>query len=540
MKRKLLFVAAVVASALGFNANAQTEAPTEPTLKTSPLAEDGETIQYLYNVEANAFLLGANDWNTQASVAPKKGWQIKAKKNGESWQLGCFAEAGGKANQWQGLFVTDARTIFVDNAGEASAKTWVITPVEGADNQFKISNTHEWADAGYLAVVPSKNDTRLYFSQEEEAQDVWVAVNADDYESYFKALDEYRKATYKVGDDIVEFAPVSWEGQDRNGTAVSAAGLPEHYQTTPMAAGEVLTQTLTGLKNGIYTVTLKVAASYADNPDAQKCETGPGLSVGFVQDKTQEIEVKQRKAVSVDECDVVTLTVKVTDGTLKYGIKNIKASGNWYVATVASIVFDAEAITTQYGVEYALIGENLIKNGSFDEGLTDWKAANYDTDADAANFTIVDEGGFDGGKYIITNGEGKASPKSIRQSVAVEPGKKYLFTVYTSGQAPDAANIQYNGLYAMTDSKTEVEDVAPIVDFGWPQGASKTTEAWSKTEYVFTAAEGNPNVGVRLSWNKNSHFDGFSLYEVELLSSAVTRTTPTSIGLSLSIFHLTL
>lgn len=170
------------------------------------------------------------------------------------------------------------------------------------------------------------------------------------------------------------------------------------------------------------------------------------------------------------------------------------------------------------GIIYAIKSDNLIKNGSFDEGVADWKTVGYTTDAVIDNFGYATEGGFDNGAFITTNAAGVGSEKTLRQSVAVEPGKQYYFTVYTSGKAPEAQNFNYNALFQMTDAVTEN---GVIKAFEWPQGAAQTSEEWSQTECVFTASEGNPFVGVRMGWNADSRFDGFALYEVEMKTSAV-------------------
>ena len=155
---------------------------------------------------------------------------------------------------------------------------------------------------------------------------------------------------------------------------------------------------------------------------------------------------------------------------------------------------------------------NLIKNGSFEypDAVYGWKTVDYTTDAIADNFGINITGAADGETYITTNGGGVGSEKTLRQSVEVEPGKKYYFAVYTSGKAPDANNFQYNALFKMTDEKTEN---GVIKAFEWPQGAANTTAEWSLTEYIFTAE--TPYVGVRMGWNQNTNFDGFYLAEIE-------------------------
>ncbi len=187
-------------------------------------------------------------------------------------------------------------------------------------------------------------------------------------------------------------------------------------------------------------------------------------------------------------------------------------------AMVASAFgFNAQAqsvgdVITVDDVKFKVIGENIITNGSFDDGVSGWKTVGYTTDAVASDFTITETGGFDDGAYITTNGGGAGSAKTIRQSVAVKSGSSYYFSVYTSGKAPSSNNFAYNALFKMKDATTED---GVLKQFAWPQGANQTATDWSKTEYVFTADEAHPYVGVRMRLNQNSKFDGFVLGEVE-------------------------
>lgn len=157
------------------------------------------------------------------------------------------------------------------------------------------------------------------------------------------------------------------------------------------------------------------------------------------------------------------------------------------------------------------LGENLIKNGSFEypNALYGWKTVGYTTDAVAGNFTITENGGVNDGAYITTNGAGTGSEKTLRRSFAVEPGKKYYFAVSTSGKAPSASNFQYNALFAMSDATTES---GKLKEFEWPQGADQTTSEWNTTEFIFEAT--TSYVGVRMGWNSSTSFDNFVLAEV--------------------------
>ncbi len=206
-------------------------------------------------------------------------------------------------------------------------------------------------------------------------------------------------------------------------------------------------------------------------------------------------------------------TATITATSAVPGYETVKAE-----ATV-TVTFPESTVPAT--IEYAdgpalnvltLSQDNLLKNGTFGypNAVATWKTVGYTTDAIASNFVITAEGGaVDGGAYITTNGAGAAAVTTLRKSVPVEVGKKYYFSVYTSGKAPASNNFQYNALFKMSDAVTES---GTLKQFEWPQGANNETTEWSKTEFVFTAE--TPYVGVRMGWNSSTSFDEFVLVEV--------------------------
>ena len=309
--------------------------PVAPTPVASKLATDGETAQYFYNVEAKAFLLGANDWGTRASINPTKGYICRFEANGETYQL-----ADQYNGNWHALDCQGADNIWVDGEGRGGSGMWTYT--ENNDGSFTISNTNV---PGFLS---ASTDTKLYMSEASDAMSTWIAVSEEDYATYVAAYadyqlayDEWMKANYGVGDDVTSLAPADWDG--KSGT-FGGDGHQEVYNGGgSIAEGNVLTQSLEGLKNGTYEITLELAASFTSGRGFE-CPTGEGLVEAFANDKTQPMNVVDRGWVSAGEFDVVTFKVSVTDGTLTYGIRNLAPAGNWYVAKVVSIVYVSEGV----------------------------------------------------------------------------------------------------------------------------------------------------------------------------------------------------
>lgn len=326
--------------------------PVAPELTaTSPLVTDGSVAQYLYNVEAKAFLVGANDWGTRASFSATTAYPVKMTLN-EDGATYTFADQLPNGN-WNSLDCSAVDQIWVDGAGRGGDKMWTVTIAE--DGSFTIANNN--VPNGNLSVVPSKNDTRLYISDAEEAQDVWVALSEEDYKAYIEAynkylaeLDAYNKQNYGVGAELASLAPATWEGQSGNYGGLADPAAERYNGGGSVEAGDVLTQTIENLKNGTYQVTLGLAASYTSGRGFE-CPTGDGLSVGFANEAEANLTVVDRGWVGEGEQTIVTLTASVVDGTLKYGIKNLAPSGNWYVANVRSIIYVSDQIYSDLAVE---------------------------------------------------------------------------------------------------------------------------------------------------------------------------------------------
>ena len=139
----------------------------------------GSSVQYFYNVEAKGFILGANDYHTRASVGAQ-GYQMKFEANGESYYLAATNALGASYNYAaNAISCIDEGGLWIDGKTYDGAGEW--TYKVNADGSFTISNGHV---AGFLSVVPSKEDTRLYMSTAPEAQSTWIAVSEEVYNAY--------------------------------------------------------------------------------------------------------------------------------------------------------------------------------------------------------------------------------------------------------------------------------------------------------------------------------------------------------------------
>lgn len=113
----------------------------------------------------------------------------------------------------------------------------------------------------------------------------------------------------------------------------------EAYITSSLGAKDVLIQNVS-VANGKYEVVLDVAASATNIRDhkVDPLPTGNTLTKAFAGNTEQFVPVIDRTAFDPEtDYDRVVLVTEVTNGTLTYGIKNVAASGNWYVCRVHSI-----------------------------------------------------------------------------------------------------------------------------------------------------------------------------------------------------------
>ena len=135
MGRKLLFLLVSLLSSVA--AMAQW---TKPVPKYGEIVY-GDTV-YLYNVDAQAFFLGANSWNTRASVSATKGYKCLLSIDDETGNviITDSVEVGDKAGQLVKLWAENVSSIWVDY-NDHGTYFWKFEPV--GDGTYNIFNQQE-------------------------------------------------------------------------------------------------------------------------------------------------------------------------------------------------------------------------------------------------------------------------------------------------------------------------------------------------------------------------------------------------------------
>lgn len=265
----------------------------------------GETM-YMFNVDAGQFFLGANDWNTRASVG-RKGYKVYMDQyiadGATAWD--------GKQIYWRDSVETqsaikhvwmadDGGNMWVDNSNEANRLFDLIPQgnnvyrlAPGAGNPSWNSGTYPNVYVGATNAHKLGANTRLYWNispEKEGAQLDWIFVSPAEYEA---ALEDYTAAwvvydslanVYNVAQALkVKIDEAKSKGIDV--AAQEALYLNESSAVEDMeAASEAIDKALYdwGLANATWEnpasmTSLITNASYDDNKNDGWSGTAPGF-----------------------------------------------------------------------------------------------------------------------------------------------------------------------------------------------------------------------------------------------------------------------
>ena len=236
----------------------------------------------------------------------------------------------------------------------------------------------------------------------------------------------------------VFLTPAAWNSAfDPAGTNVApavttddgrTAQMVEDYQTNVNATGEILYQELNNIANGTYVVTLYANAMFTSGRgfDSDMADGATDVAYVFANDEKTPITAKIGGSTTVN--GEYTISVDVTNNTLRLGIGKWKAGTNWHTIQIKSLLretgtsgysftpvstittsSESQLLTTTVDLEggetYYLYGNIPSSNGVLDQWSTyQLKSFSFESDMRYASKSLVlAAGAREGGQDLITS-----------------------------------------------------------------------------------------------------------------------------------------
>lgn len=463
---------------------------------------------YLYNVEAQAWFLGANNYGTRASISATKGYRVKIEAGVTDGTYRIVDRVENQSNAWKDTWATTPSDIWVDYNGQGDdTKRWVFTATTGG---YNITNLN--VDGG-SSKLGAGTDTRLYF--ESANQDMygytWLLLTAEDYDKYVADHNAWAVNQYGAGDDVTHLAPGSWTCVQGNGPTPNQTGI-ETYGNTSFAAGKVIYQKVVDLKPGKYDVEFYYITNLADWNG--QTGYGEGIAQLYANDQTYDVSVVLDRGGTLRNQVHKFENVVVTDGTLEYGIKNVATGGCWYVAELKNIT------CVEFGVDLSVFAEELAKEvvaakavtgvmnrdvqSELNDAISDNEGASYTSETDYQTAIKRVQNAVKAANASIVNYE-IAAPYVNRASCLDAAGKAKYAEDATVAAVTDAYNTRT--LVALTDEQKTAMDAAAVaaakaqttVGSDWtlaivnPSFETGNTTGWTYTESNDHGAKQNSN-----------------------------------------------
>lgn len=214
---KLLVLSALCLTTTGAMAEIVNGVRQRPAATPIEGSYELETTYYLYNVQARRFFLGANDWNTRASIAAN-GYKVRFHDPADAAPIEGTVEIQDSVETKKAWYCTfasaDGGSIWVDNNSE-TYRFWTIESLP--NSTYRISNVHlaevaEDVQGKYLGWNGSEGDTRLYFvdPNAEGAGVDWQLVSVENYEAY-KTLWEGMKDQFEKAAELKNYIEAAKE-----------------------------------------------------------------------------------------------------------------------------------------------------------------------------------------------------------------------------------------------------------------------------------------------------------------------------------------
>ncbi len=166
--------------------------------------------------------------------------------------------------------------------------------------------------------------------------------------------------------------------------------------------------------------------------------------------------------------------------------------------------------------------DNLVKNGEFEEGTTDWQLLTYGASAALEVATDAGLSGTPSAKVLVTDGGSADWRVQLAQTVPLDSGKTYELSFQGKADAQRAVRVGFQA------------NVAPYSVY-WEKSDTLGTETQTYGPYRFTY-RGIDNVGLKFFVGKDSvdfYLDAITLTEV--LGSETARTSSASADVKKSV-----
>lgn len=275
---------------------------------------------------------------------------------------------------------------------DANIRTLSVEAAEGETIEYGIENIAEGGNWYTIKALSAKMKTvaEIFQDQYDEAYAIWQYSTENEegaratFKTYVDAMNTaltgtlsaaqtaadnladavvtYENKSYPIKGSGVKYdftskmnmAINAWTCKQGNGPAqYGFTGATETYGNT--AAGEVMYQTLTGLANGEYEIHFYAVANAA-NDGGVEANAAAKIVYVYANDQTLDIPVIKQSNCTPSDYEH-TFTVMVKDGTLKYGITNNEAAGNWNICKNVALYMTGAPDLSDY---YDAIDEKLV------------------------------------------------------------------------------------------------------------------------------------------------------------------------------------
>lgn len=389
---------------------------------------------------------------------------------------------------------------------DANIRTLSVEAAEGETIEYGIENIatggNWYTIKGYSAKM--KTVAEIFQAQYDEAYAIWEhsTENVSGAKATFKtyvdamntaltgtlaeaqtasdnlaaALVTYESQSYPVKGSGVKYdftskmnmAINAWTCKQGNGPAqYGFTGATETYGTT--VAGEVIYQTISGLANGEYEIHFYAVANAANGGGVGSTKT-----IVYANDQELEIDVITQNSCTPSDYER-TFTVMVTDGTLKYGIKNTVAAGNWYLCkNVALYMTGAPDLSDYYNAIAAkLTTANGLKSSPMNATVLTALQDAIDATAGYADITVIGtlETLSDNLTTAINNANTSIEKYAEANTIltAASTLSSASQTIYANNETISAIQSAYTGrtLEAVTNEQKTASDAAFVAVKAW-------------------------------------------------------------------------